>query len=48
MSLMDSYLLKTSNLGEFFSSIQAAQAPGKFTQKFLKDLVLTVQTTVYC
>ena len=38
MSLMDSYLLKTSNLGEFFSSIQAAQAPEKFTQKFLKDL----------
>lgn len=38
MGLMDSYLIKTSNLNDFFISIQTAKAPERFTQKFLKDL----------
>jgi len=38
MALMTSYLLKTSNLGEFFNAIRAAKAPERFTHKFLKDL----------
>lgn len=38
MALMSSYLLKTSNLGEFFNTIRAAKAPERFTVKFLKDL----------
>lgn len=38
MALMTAYLLKTSNLGEFFNAIQAARAPERFSQQFLKDL----------
>lgn len=38
MSLMTSYLLKTSSLGEFFNAIRAAKAPERFSQQFLKDL----------
>jgi len=38
MALMSSYLLKTSNLGEFFNTIRGAKAPERFTVKFLKDL----------
>ncbi|GAB3010889.1 DUF5343 domain-containing protein [Bowmanella dokdonensis] len=38
MALMTAYLLKTSNLGEFFNAIQSARAPERFTQQFLKDL----------
>lgn len=41
MGLMTSYLLKTSNLSEFFSAIQSAKAPERFTHKFLKDLEFT-------
>jgi hypothetical protein len=38
MALMTAYLLKTSNLEEFFNAIQSARAPERFTQQFLKDL----------
>lgn len=38
MSLMTSYLLKTSTLGEFFNAIQTARAPETFTHKFLKGI----------
>lgn len=38
MSLTNSYLVKTSNVEEFFNSIQTARAPETFTYKFLKDL----------
>lgn len=38
MALMTAYLLKTSNLADFFNAIQSAKAPERFTQKFLKDL----------
>ncbi len=38
MALMTSYLLKTSNLADFFNAIQSAKAPERFTYKFLKDL----------
>lgn len=38
MALMTSYLLKTSNLEEFFNAIRTARAPDSFTHKFLKDL----------
>lgn len=38
MSLMTSYLLKTSNLQEFFNAIRSAKAPERLTHKFLKDL----------
>lgn len=32
------YLTSTKNLGQFLHSIKNAQAPGKFTTKFLEDL----------
>jgi hypothetical protein len=38
MALLTSYLLKTSNLGEFFNALRSARAPERFTHKFLKDL----------
>lgn len=38
MALMSSYLIKTSNLSDFFNSLQSAKAPERFTNKFLKDL----------
>lgn len=41
MALMTAYLLKTSNLGEFFNALQSAKAPERFTNKFLKDLDFT-------
>lgn len=41
MALMNAYLLKTSNLGEFFNALQSAKAPERFTNKFLKDLDFT-------
>lgn len=41
MALMTSYLVKTSNLGEFFNTIRAAKAPERFNIKFLKDLDFT-------
>lgn len=41
MALMTSYLLKTSNLADFFNSIQSAKAPERFSNKFLKDLEFT-------
>lgn len=41
MSLTTSYLLKTSNLADFFNAIQSAKAPERFSHKFLKDLEFT-------
>ncbi len=41
MALMTSYLLKTSNLAEFFHAIQSAKAPERFSNKLLKDLEFT-------
>lgn len=41
MGLMDNYLVKTSNLRDILSAIQTAQAPERFSQKFLKDLGFT-------
>lgn len=38
MALMDSYLVKTSHVSDFFTSIQSAQAPERFTIKFLENL----------
>jgi len=38
---MTSYLVKTSNLGEFFNTIRGAKAPERFSIKFLKDLDFT-------
>jgi Family of unknown function (DUF5343) len=38
MGLMATYLIKTSNLPDFFTAIRNAQAPERFTQRFLKDL----------
>lgn len=38
MSLSTTYLVKTSNLEEFFEKIIQAQAPEKFTHKFLQNL----------
>lgn len=38
MALMDSYLVKTSHVNDFFASIQSAQAPERFTLKFLENL----------
>lgn len=35
---MNSYLLKTSTLEEFFNAIRTARAPETFTHKFLKDI----------
>lgn len=41
MSLMTSYLIKTSNAEDFFNAIRTAKAPERFTQKFLQDLEFT-------
>jgi hypothetical protein len=38
MALMDSYLIKTIHMTELFSSIQSAQAPDRFTLKFLENM----------
>lgn len=38
MSLTQAYLVKTSGIKEFFEAIKNAQAPEKFTNKFLQDL----------
>lgn len=38
MSLPEQYLITTKNLDAFFNSILGAQAPGKFTNKFLEQL----------
>jgi uncharacterized protein DUF5343 len=38
MSLTSAYLLTTKNLAAFFNAIQSAQAPERFTAKFLQDL----------
>jgi Family of unknown function (DUF5343) len=38
MSLTSAYLLTTKNLPAFFNAIQGAQAPERFTAKFLQDL----------
>lgn len=38
MALTNAYLLKTSNLEDFFNAIRSARAPEVFTHKFLKDL----------
>jgi hypothetical protein len=38
MALTDAYLIKTSNVDEFFNAIQAGQAPERFTYKFLEQL----------
>lgn len=41
MGLPDAYLVTTKNLEAFFNAIQSAQAPEKFTQKFLEQLEFT-------
>lgn len=41
MALLTAYLIKTSNLPEFFNTLQTAKAPERFTTKFLKDLGFT-------
>ena len=41
MSLMTSYLVKISNLADFFNAIRSAKAPERFSSKFLKDLEFT-------
>lgn len=41
MSLTDAYLVTTKNLEAVFNAIQSAQAPEKFSQKFLEQLDLT-------
>lgn len=38
MALMESYLVKTSHVNDFFTTIQSAQAPDRFTLKFLDNL----------
>ena len=38
MALTDAYLVTTKNLESFFNALIAAQAPEKFTQKFLETL----------
>lgn len=38
MALITGYLVKTSNVAEFFNAIRAAKAPERFTNKFLSDL----------
>ncbi len=38
MALPEQYLLTTKNLDAFFNSILSAQAPPKFTNKFLEQL----------
>ncbi len=41
MGLPDAYLVTTKNLDAFFNAIQSAQAPEKFTNKFLEQLEFT-------
>lgn len=41
MALMNAYLITTKNLEAFLNAIQSAQAPERFTTKFLKDLDFT-------
>lgn len=38
MSLTTNYLVKSGELGNFLETVKNAQAPEKFTHKFLKDL----------
>lgn len=38
MSLPNSYLITTKNLEKFLNTIISAQAPDRFTQKFLENL----------
>ena len=38
MALMTNYLVTSKNAQAFFNAIQTAQAPDRFTTKFLKDL----------
>jgi hypothetical protein len=38
MALPTAYLLTTKNLEAFFNALRTAQAPERFTQKFLQDL----------
>jgi hypothetical protein len=40
MALTTAYLVTTKNLQAFLNAIQTAQAPERFTQKFLQDLEL--------
>ena len=41
MSIASTYLVKYSNAPEFFEAIRAAQAPERFTLKFINDLGFT-------
>src|ERR1039457_7039509 len=41
MSLTDTYLVTTKNLEAFFNALQSAQAPEKFTYRFLESLEFT-------
>lgn len=41
MSLTDMYLVTTKNLESFFNALQSAQAPEKFTYKFMESLEFT-------
>jgi hypothetical protein len=41
MALTNAYLITTKNLDAFFNAIVTAQAPERFTHKFLKDLDFT-------
>ena len=38
MTVAEAYLMKTSNVDEYFNSIQAGQAPERFTYKFLEQI----------
>ena len=38
MTLANSYLITTKNLESFFNAVLSAQAPERFTQKFLENL----------
>lgn len=41
MALMEAYLVKTSNVADVFTAIQTAQAPDRFSVKFLENLGFT-------
>jgi hypothetical protein len=41
MSLTDTYLVTSKNLESFFNALQSAQAPEKFTYKFMESLEFT-------
>lgn len=47
MALPEQYLLTTKNVDSFFNSLLNAQAPQKFTYKFLEQLELKVQMIDY-